>query len=233
MRALIIVAAFLAPSLFAQYSPPSGGSGGPPTGAAGGSLSGNYPNPGLASPLVLTGPIQATGFTGDGTKSGSLTLGGVTSGAAGFAVNDIAGTAILYLLPAANGATGQAMYDTGSTTCPTLAAGAPSTCHQLAWATMAKVIFSGTIALGTTKVVAATCNIISPVTATGVLSGDRVDASFNADPTSTTGYIPATTGMLTIIPWPSSDAINIKVCNNTSADVTPGGSLTINLGVIR
>lgn len=69
----------------------------------------------------------------DNTHSGSETFGGLTSGAAGFSVNDVAGTAISYILPATNGAANQVLYDTGSATCPTLIASAPATCHQLAW----------------------------------------------------------------------------------------------------
>lgn len=39
---------------------PGGGGGGPPTGAAGGSLSGEYPNPGLANAVVTLEKLAAT-----------------------------------------------------------------------------------------------------------------------------------------------------------------------------
>lgn len=70
--------------------------------------------------------IQAS----DPSASGAVVMSGLTSGAAGFAVDDVAGAAILYLLPATNTAANQLWYDTGAATCPTLASGAPGTCHQ-------------------------------------------------------------------------------------------------------
>jgi hypothetical protein len=91
-------------------------------------------------------------FLDDGTnssKTGYLSMTGVTSGSAGFTVDDTAGTAILYVLPSINGAAGQLLLDTGSTTCPTLPTGAASTCHQLAWLTpIYPQTFFGTAAPG-------------------------------------------------------------------------------------
>jgi hypothetical protein len=81
-----------------------------------------------------TGPVWQK-FSTDGAgsgKTGATQWGGMTSGGAGFTVNDVAGTSILYILPAANGAAGQVLYDTGAATCPTLET-APTSCHQLAW----------------------------------------------------------------------------------------------------
>jgi hypothetical protein len=81
-----------------------------------------------------TGPVWQqllTNGAGQG-KTGATQWMGVTSGGAGFTVNDVAGTSILYILPAANGSAGQILYDTGATTCPTLKT-APTSCHQLAW----------------------------------------------------------------------------------------------------
>jgi hypothetical protein len=55
---------------------------------------------------------------------------------------------------------------------------------------------------------------------------------FNGDPTSTLGYEPATTGMLTIISYPTSGNANFKVCNDTAASITPG-AITLNWYVHR
>jgi hypothetical protein len=75
------------------------------------------------------------------------------------------------------------------------------------------------------------CALVS-VAATGVLTTDVIEASFNGDPTGITGYVPATTGMLTIIPYPTAGYVNFKVCNNTSAGITPG-AVTLNWRVTR
>jgi hypothetical protein len=92
-------------------------------------------------------------------------------------------------------------------------------------------IFSGSSALGTSPISSATCALTS-VTATGLLTSDVIITTFNSDPTGTTGFIPSTSGILTVIIYPTANTINIKVCNNTSSSITPG-SVTVNLKVIR
>ncbi len=125
-----------------------------PTGATG--ATGSNGSAGAAGATGVTGATGTagapyTGCTQDGsngiTCTGGFTTGssssnsgfesysGATSGSAGFAVPAVAGTAILYLLPSTAGTAGQLMQDTGSVTCPSLPAGAPSLCHQLAWVT--------------------------------------------------------------------------------------------------
>lgn len=66
-------------------------------------------------------------------KTGFELFTGVTSGSAGFTVADVAGTQILYMLPVGSGAANSVLSDTGAATCPTLPAGSPTNCHQLAW----------------------------------------------------------------------------------------------------
>ncbi len=87
------------------------------------------------------GTLDSNGYMGlagglsiGGTFSGAQQFIGLTSGASGWAVNDVAGTSILYLLPTTAGSTGQVLSDSGSTTCPTLdsSLGSPI-CHQTAW----------------------------------------------------------------------------------------------------
>jgi hypothetical protein len=91
---------------------------------------------------------------------------------------------------------------------------------------------SGTATLGTSAIASGTCASAVTVAATGVLTTDIVGAGFSGDPTSITGYMPSTAGMLTIIPYPTSGNVNFKVCNNTASSVTPG-SLTLNWRVAR
>lgn len=93
-------------------------------------------------------------------------------------------------------------------------------------------IASGTSAMGTGAITSATCATVVTTAATNTATTDVVLASFNGDPTAVTGYIPATTGMLTIIAYPTSGNVNFKVCNNSSASITPG-AITLNWRVVR
>lgn len=98
--------------------------------------------------------------------------------------------------------------------------------------TVPQVVASGTKALATAAIGSAACTAAQTATATGVLTTDVITASFNGDPTAVTGYVPLTTGMLTIIVYPTADTFNAKVCNNTNASVTPG-AITLNWRVVR
>lgn len=99
-------------------------------------------------------------------------------------------------------------------------------------ATASVTIASGAKALSTGAISSGACTSAQTDTATGALTTDAVSATFAADPTSTTGYSATTNGMLTIIAYPTADTINFKVCNNTSASITPG-AVTINWRVVR
>lgn len=68
--------------------------------------------------------------------SGTAVLSGLTSGAKGFGVNDIAGSAVLLLLPASGEGANKTLYITGTATCPTTDPSAPVTCYQTAWGTL-------------------------------------------------------------------------------------------------
>ena len=57
-------------------------------------------------------------------------------------------------------------------------------------------------------------------------------ATFNADPTSTTGYSANTNGSLFIYAYPTTNNANFKVCNNTASNITPGAA-TLNWRVTR
>jgi hypothetical protein len=98
--------------------------------------------------------------------------------------------------------------------------------------TLTQTIASGIASLGTSSISSGTCAAVVTATATNVAATDVVVAGFNGDPTSTTGYVPTTSGMLTIIAYPTSGNVNFKVCNNTGAAITPG-SVTLNWRVTR
>ena len=93
-------------------------------------------------------------------------------------------------------------------------------------------IASGTSALGTSAISSATCATVVTTSATGTTTTDAIIATFNADPTSTTGYSASASGMLTIIAYPTTNNVNFKVCNNTGSSITPG-AVTLNWRVTR
>jgi hypothetical protein len=93
-------------------------------------------------------------------------------------------------------------------------------------------VAAGTKALATGAISSATCTAAQTATATGTLTTDVIQASFNGDPTGVTGYVPLTAGMLTIIVYPTADTFNAKVCNNTTGSITPG-AITLNWRVDR
>lgn len=111
---------------------------------------------------------------------------------------------------------------TGAFSCPTCGTGSGNV----------SAIANGTSALGTSAITSGACASVVTTSATGVATTDNVQADFNADPTSTTGFAPSTGGMLTIIKYPTSNNVNFKVCNNTAASITPG-AVTLNWRVAR
>ena len=97
---------------------------------------------------------------------------------------------------------------------------------------LTSTIAAGTSALGTSAIGSAACATVVTTSATNTATTDVVLASFNGDPTAVTGYVPLTTGMLTIIAYPTSNNVNFKGCNNTSASITPG-AITLIWRVVR
>jgi hypothetical protein len=102
--------------------------------------------------------------------------------------------------------------------------------------TGAQTIFSGTQALGTSQIAAATSSTpscaLTTIAASGALATDRLVVQAASDPTSVTGYAPITTGNLEIWSWMTNGQINIKVCNPTGTAITPG-ALNVIVGVYR
>lgn len=99
-------------------------------------------------------------------------------------------------------------------------------------------IFSGTLTLATSSISSGTCQAVSAgsvnsVTASGVAATDAVIATPNASWKAITGFIPGTSGGLTVNAYPTSGFINVDVCNWTSSSITPGSGATLNLRVVR
>ena len=96
----------------------------------------------------------------------------------------------------------------------------------------ALTIASGTLTLGTGAIASGTCATVVTATATGTATTDVPLVGFNSDPKGVTGYAPSTSGMLTIQIYPTANAVNANVCNNTGASITPG-AITLNFRVVR
>lgn len=96
-----------------------------------------------------------------------------------------------------------------------------------------RTIASGTATLGTSAVSSGACATVVTVSAPGVATTDVVKAGFNGDPTAVTGYgVSATGAVLTIYPYPTAGNVSFKVCNSSSASITPG-AMTLNWSVTR
>lgn len=97
---------------------------------------------------------------------------------------------------------------------------------------VAQLIASGTAVLGTSLIASGAKASTVTVSAPGVLATDNVMADFSVDPTSTTGYTPSASGMLTIIKFCTAGNVNFIVVNNTGASITPG-AVTLDFRVVR
>ncbi len=95
-----------------------------------------------------------------------------------------------------------------------------------------QTIASGTATMGTSAITSGGCATVVTVTATGTATTDKIGVSPNVDPTGVTGYGPSASGSLYIQAWPTANAVNFKVCNNTGGSITPA-ALTLNWGVFR
>lgn len=98
--------------------------------------------------------------------------------------------------------------------------------------TVTVTVASGTKALDTDAIASEACDTLSTTTATGAASTDVLTYSANADITAVTGYAPETTGGLAVYAWLTTNTINWKICNPTTASITPG-AVSLNYRVAR
>lgn len=85
----------------------------------------------------------------------------------------------------------------------------------------------GTITIGTTAIGANSCATAATLTMTGVTTSSTFDFTPTADTSSVTGW--GSTGGLVLVPWPTANTLNYKVCNQTTASITPSASVTFNV----
>jgi len=89
-------------------------------------------------------------------------------------------------------------------------------------------IANTTATVGTTAVAANTCTSATTVTMTGVATTSVFIFTPNADVSAVTGW--GANGGLTVVAWPTANTLNYKVCNQTASSITPGASVTFNVG---
>jgi hypothetical protein len=118
-------------------------------------------------------------------------------------------------LPSFNGTGGKTIQDSG-----------------IAAASVTKTIASGQTAMRTLAIASGACDSVLTVAATGTASTDVITIGFSGDPTAITGYVPVTTGTVTVYAYPTANNVNFKVCNSTSASITPG-AIALNWRVVR
>ncbi len=99
----------------------------------GGSQTVQTPSPNCT--VDSNGNVSAKSITTNDTSvSGSAQFAGFTSGGFAIVAADIAGSSVGYVWPTSVPMTfPKSLQITGTVTCPTLAAGNPTTCYQLSW----------------------------------------------------------------------------------------------------
>jgi len=98
-------------------------------------------------------------------------------------------------------------------------------------------VASGALALATSAISSGACQTVTQgsvnsAAATGVLTTDAISFTPNGSIKAVTGYVPSTSGGLTITAYPTANFVNFDVCNWTSGSVTPG-AVTLNWRVVR
>lgn len=190
----------------------------------------------ISAALTYGGVTFANTVTGSGSLVGSIgptfTGSPALSTATATSVNGLVITATAGTLTIPNNASA-ALILSGNFSTTLTATATTNAILPAGTSTLTQTVVSGTSALGTSAIGSGTCATVVTTAATGAATTDTIQASFNADPTGTTGYIASTGGMLTIIGYPTANNVNWKVCNNTAGSITPGAVVTLNWKIVR
>lgn len=152
-------------------------------------------------------------------ETGALTLTDSTDGVGSSAFTANGTGTYSYTLPVDDDAADEELVTNGS--------------GVLSWEPRTRVIASGTEVLATAAIASGACSTADTgITATGVATTDVISYTPNADITAVTGYAPVTAGGLSIYPYPTSNAVNFKICNPTASSITPG-AVSLNWRVVR
>lgn len=180
----------------------------------GGLLSdGGPPGAGTVTSVATTGPIGG----GTITTTGTITCATCVTSASGLTSGSIV---------IGQGSQASAVTATGAGVVTAIgnnlsAAGGLST-----------TIASGTSSLGTSAIGSGACATVVTTTATGVASTDAIQWNPNASIKAVTGYVPSTSGGLSIAGYPTAGNVNWDVCNWSAGSITPG-AVTLNWRVVR
>jgi hypothetical protein len=160
---------------------------------------------------------------GDGTVAGEAVMNELLVNGTNY---------ISWLVPDAITSTLRLKFPNANPAGSVLSCGTPSSSvSTCTWVAGTVTVASGAKALDTDAIASTACDTMT-ATATGAASTDTVTWTPNADITAVTGYAPVTTGGLSIYMWPTTDTLNIKVCNPTSSSITPG-AVTLNWRIVR
>jgi hypothetical protein len=86
-----------------------------------------------------------------------------------------------------------------------------------------------TTTIGTTAIAANTCTSTTTISVPGVTTSAAFYFTPISDISGVTGW--GSSGGLVIVPWPTTNNLNYKVCNQTAASITPSASVTFNVGI--
>jgi hypothetical protein len=83
------------------------------------------------------------------------------------------------------------------------------------------------VTLPTSAISANSCTAPATVAMTGLTTSSTFTTAFASNPNSVTGW--GATGGLTFTAWPTANTLNWSICNQTSANITPG-TMKLNVG---